>query len=158
MKTKGLKPKDRKLATTTKKTKLTANQWQNTPRQLQFMQYWFDPESPTHSNAYKSALRAGYSPYTANKITSISEDNKWIGEYRRNIAFKGDHVIQGIETIAKKRTIDSKSPDDTRLKAYEALAKITGVLDTKNTTNINIVQPILSSSSVKGEVIEGTKV
>lgn len=147
MSTKGLKPKDRKLATTTRKTKLTANQWQNTPQQTKFMEHWLDPESETFGNAYKSAMLAGYKPYYANQLASPAVNNKWIQAYTKRLNLTDEHIKQGISKLAMKAN-DSRSPDDTRLKAYEILAKITGMIDSKGTT-VNIVTPILGGESVK---------
>lgn len=147
-KTKGLKPKDRKLATTTKKNKLTANQWQNTPQQNAFMAYWIEPSSETFGNTYTSGLKAGYSPNYARQLASPSINNKWLTEYVNKLDYSPEHIKQGIQQIAT-RANNSKSPDDTRLKAYEILAKITGMLTDKNTLNINNVQmtPILGGKA-----------
>ena len=67
----GLKPKDRKLATQSK-GKLTANQWQNTPQQNLFMELWLSPAlnsqpNPYFSNAYQSALQ------TKNQLVSNAQ-------------------------------------------------------------------------------------
>jgi hypothetical protein len=40
------------------------------PRQKLTWQYYIDPASETFSNAYKSSLKAGYSPNYANQITT----------------------------------------------------------------------------------------
>jgi hypothetical protein len=52
------------------------------PRQKLFKEYYLNPESPTFSNAYKSALEAGYEDTYANKITG--ESNDWFGEIVRD--------------------------------------------------------------------------
>lgn len=146
---KGLKPKDRKLATTTKKNKLTSNQWQATPQQELFMDYWINPISQSFGNAYESAIRAGYSRHHALKIAAPTTNNKWIAEYKRKLDFGEEHIKQGIQDLAI-RSNDSRSPDDTRLKAYETLAKIHGMIDNKNSgINLTVVQPILGGQSVK---------
>lgn len=147
--TKGLKPKQRKMATKKPGKKLTGNQWQNTPQQHKFMDGWINPISKTFGNAYESAIQAGYSPYYANRITAPTMLNKWIEEYRRKLEFTPEHINQGIQQLAI-RANDSKSPDDTRLKAYETLAKIHGMIDNKNQqTTVTIVQPILGGASVQ---------
>ncbi len=149
---KGLKPKQRKLATTVrtqaKRGKLTANQWQNTPQQNKFMECWLTPSSPTFSNAYRSAIEAGYSPHYAAQIISTKSTQKWITDYMRNNIMNEEHVRQGIQELALKAN-DSRSPDDTRLKAYELLGKATGLLNDKQQINVINVQPILGGSSVQ---------
>lgn len=148
----GYKPKDRPINSLapqhTTKRKLTANQWQNTIQQHTFMAAWITPGSPTFGNAYNSAIHAGYSPHYATKITAPTTLNEWIGEYRRKLEFTPEHITQGIQQLAI-RANDSRSPDDTRLKAYETLARLHGMLDSKaNTVNVTLVQPILGGTSV----------
>lgn len=146
MTTKGLRPNNRKVATTSK-GKLTANQWQATPQQELFMDYWINPMSESFGNAYDSAIRAKYSDHYARQIAAPTVHNKWITEYKRKIDFGAEHIKQGIQDLAI-RAPHSRSPDDTRLKAYETLAKIEGLIDNKhgNTTNV-IVTPILGGES-----------
>jgi len=151
MSKKGLNPKDRKMATTSK-GKLTGNQWQNTPQQTKFMEHWLDPRSATFGNAYKSAIEAGYKPQYANQLASPSINNKWIQEYTKKLNLTDEHIKQGIQQLAI-RANQSRSPDDTRLKAYETLARISGMIDNKGTT-VNIVQPILSGLSVKQDRVK----
>lgn len=152
--TKGLKPKDRKLATKSS-GKLTANQWQNTPQQHIFMENWFSPTSPSFGNAYKSALAAGYSDKYAAQISSPAVSNNWIQEYTRRLVLTEDHIIAALSDIATGKQINSKSPADTQVKALEILGKIKGMIDNKgNTTNV-IVTPILNGESVKrAEIVE----
>lgn len=153
-KAKGLKPKDRKLVKTPKPGKqLTANQWTNTPQQNLFMQKWLDPKSPTFSNAYQSAIEAGYSTYYAQQITSRKSAQNWITEYVRSNVMTDEHVRQGIQELAIKAS-NSRSPDDTRLKAYELLGKATGLLTDKKDVTINIVQPILGGASTESKHVD----
>lgn len=46
-----------------------ANQWVLDPRQRLCWDYYIDPDSPTFSNAYQSALKAGYEENTCLSIT-----------------------------------------------------------------------------------------
>lgn len=148
-KTKGLKVRERKLATTTDKSKLTANQWQSTPQQTKFMEQWLTPTSGTFGNAYRSAIAAGYKEHYALQLASPSVNNKWITEYAKKLNLTDEHIRQGIQSLALSAN-NAKSPDDTRLKAYEILAKISGMVDNRggSTTNI-LVQPILGGASTK---------
>lgn len=154
MKTKGLKPKNRKLATTSK-GKLTANQWQNTPQQNLFMEYWLEPSSETFGNAYGSAMRAKYSHSYAVQLASPAINNKWIQEYTKGTVMDAEHTKKALQDVyLNPRTYNnSRSPADTRLKALELLSKVNGMIDTKgNTTNV-IVTPILNGESTR-EVID----
>ena len=55
-----------------------ANQWQNSPKQKLFLSFFLNPQSDSFSNAYQSALRAGYSENTAKTITSTQRE--WLTE------------------------------------------------------------------------------
>lgn len=143
---KGLKPIDRKLGK-------GANQWSDTPKQHLFMEKWTNPNSPTFGNAHKSALEAGYSPYYANQLASPAVNNKWMQAYKRRLNLTEEHIRAGISQLALKAE-DSRSPDDTRLKAYETLAKISGMIDSKSGTTVNIVQPILGGNSISAQEVK----
>lgn len=149
----GLKPRDRKLATTSK-GKLTGNQWQNTPQQNLFMKLWVEPTSKHFGNAHAAALAAGYSENYANQLTAPTIGSQWLTEYKRRVFFTDEHIRQGIQGLAKSAE-NAKSPDDTRLKAFEILAKISGMVDNRSTT-VNIVQPILAGVSYDGRVASAT--
>lgn len=144
-KRKGKPPLQRKLATTTKKTKLTANQYQATPQQDMFMDYWTNPKhTATFGNAYESALKAGYSPKYAIKITAPTTTNQWITEYRKGLNLTPEHITKKLEDIALNENNNSKSPADTQLKGLELLMKIHNLGDSKQLQINNIqVTPIL---------------
>lgn len=141
--TKGLIPTKRKLANS--KTAV-ANQWQNTPKQLQFMKNWLDPQSPTFGNTYQSGIMAGYSENYANQMSAIGL--KWLTGFNRKSRLELEHLEAKLIDMINN-TPNSKSPDDTKVKAIELYAKITGKLESKNVVNVNFVQPILGGKSVK---------
>lgn len=143
----GLKPKERAMAK-------VANQWKNTPQQHLFMENWLTPTSVTFGNAYKSAVAAGYSDYYAQKIASPNTCNKWIGEFVKRLSLTEDHIIAGISELALSKELDSRSPADTNLKAYELLMKASGMIDSKSGTTVNIVQPILGGNSISAQEVK----
>ncbi len=55
-----------------------ANQWIADPRQQLFLAYYLDPKSLTFSNAYQSALKAGYEDEYAKVI--MSKMPTWLSE------------------------------------------------------------------------------
>lgn len=123
-----------------------------------FMELWTSPNSETFGNVYKSGLRAGFSKSYSKNLLNVAP--KWLSTYIDKTNFTNDHIKMALQEIAINAP-DSRSPDDTRLKSLEILAKITGMIDNKggSTTNI-LVQPILGGLStappqtVKSEVIE----
>ena len=54
------------------------NQYMINPKQDLFLSYYLDPKSETWSNAYQSALRAGYSDEYAKNMTGQMPD--WLSE------------------------------------------------------------------------------
>lgn len=141
----GLKPKQRKLV----KTK--ANQWSNTPQQHKFMELWINPRSETFGNAYQSAVQAGYSPHYANQIASPAVHNEWIQAYKRKLLLGEEHLKRLLSDLAINAP-DSRSPDDTRVKAIETLARIEGLIDKGNKVSVTVVQPILGGESVRKHI------
>jgi len=138
-------------------TPAKANQWNATPQQKLFMELWTNPKSDTFGNAYGSALQAGYSAKYAANISIPSVANKWIREYNEGTEFTDKHIKNGIQAIALNPS-QAKSPDDTRLKAYELLAKIQGMTNPKaNVTNNIVVTPILNGMSVNAKDTKASK-
>lgn len=112
-------------------------------KQRLFIDYWINPESETFANAYQSALRAGFAPTYAMNMTGQAP--KWLSESINKLELHPEHIKQGISKIATGE-INSRSVDDTRLKAYELLAKYSG-MDKDKHVNITVVQPILGGQS-----------
>ena len=69
-----------------------ANQWKLDPRQKMCWDLYIDTNSPTFSNAYRSALQAGYEENTAAVITTLN----WFQEKLRrlNLLDKTEDVLQ----------------------------------------------------------------
>jgi hypothetical protein len=57
---------------------MAGNQHVPDPRQSTFLSYYLDPKSETFSNAYQSALKAGYSEEYATNITGQMPD--WLSD------------------------------------------------------------------------------
>ena len=112
----------------------TGNQWNLTPRQLDFAQRYFTPQSDTFSNAYQSAIQAGYSHQTAIKITTNSQGNEWIADARRMLnIYKPEHIQQ-----AYQREYEQGTTAKDRLHALDSMAKVLGMQNSNNTQEINI--------------------
>ena len=133
---------------TTKPTVPKKYQWKGNKKQRLFIEYWIDPVSETFGNVYRSGLKAGFSNSYSMNLTHLAP--AWISESIEKLDLQDEHIKQGIQQIAISAP-DSRSPDDTRLKAYETLARIKGIIDNKQSTNVTLVQPILSGRSVHTE-------
>jgi hypothetical protein len=117
----GLKPAERELSSK------QPNQWKGNPKQLLFMEYYMNPESPSFSNAYQSAKRAGYSEEYSKDI--LYEAPEWLREYKGLSNMKIEHIEQSLIKLASfDRESDAKSPDDMRIKALELLSKLKGYM------------------------------
>jgi len=105
------------------------NQWQGNPQQLLFMRYYLDVNEPeTFSNAYRSAVKAGYNEYYARNIASDYR-TKWLSEYKLGNNLELQHLEEQLmELIVNRDNVNSKSIDDTRLKAIELVAKLKGYM------------------------------
>ena len=117
------KQKERKIAV--KEAKEAGLISDLTSQQQLFLDLYFDTKSPTFGNAYQSAIASGYSDNYARQILNIG--NNWITENNRLRNLDTEHILQGIQDLALSAS-RSKSPDDTRLKAYELLARVKGML------------------------------
>lgn len=126
--------------------------WKGNRKQKLAMESWLNPASETFGNAYRSWLKAGFSDSYSKNIMNLAPS--YISEYLERVDLNQEHIKQGIQRIALETfsESDSRSPADTRLKAFETLAKITGIIDNKNTqvTQINVT-PILGGKSVDSE-------
>lgn len=111
-----------------------------------FMEYWTDPSSETFGNVYKSGQKAGFSKTYSKNLLNVAP--KWLTTFIDRTNLTEEHITQGIQRLAQAAP-NSKSPDDTRLKAYELLMKLKGLTDNKNHTNITLVQPILAGKSME---------
>lgn len=111
------------------------NQWTNNPKQELWATYYMDVTNiDTFGNAYASAIKAGYSDNYARQIASPAINNLWIKEYKRTAILSSEHIVQGVQRIAV-----SGMKDSDRLRAYELLARLQGLLVDKSiTATVNI--------------------
>lgn len=74
---------------------MAGNQYQPDPRQSLFLANYLDPKSETFSNAYKSAIEAGYEHEYAKTI--LSQDLDWLSESLRD-----EDLVKKAETALKE--------------------------------------------------------
>jgi len=114
------------------------------PKQQLALDYWMNSDSDTFGNLYKSCLKAGFRPSYALNIANLNPS--WLSENIDLQQLNPEHIKQGVQRIATGE-INSRSVDDTRLKAYELLGRYAGMDNNKQTTNVTLVQPILAGAS-----------
>jgi len=94
------------------------------PRQAKFLAAYTNPNSPTFSNALKSALHAGYAQEYAESITS--QGNEWLSESLRDVELlnQAEKVLQ--DTLRDDYEIESIIVEGEEIgeKRNPALAKI----------------------------------
>lgn len=134
----GLKPLERQVVDR------HPNQWTSNPKQELFVQHYIDPKSNSFGNTYRSALLAGYSDSYARKLSSKSIGNQWISEYVNKVALQPEHIVQGIQSLAITSIRDSD-----KLRAYELLAKLQGLLVDRSAN--------LSANVTLEQLIDGLK-
>lgn len=131
---------------TTKDTTPTKRAKRLKPKQQLALDYWMNSDSDTFGNLYKSCLKAGFRPSYALNIANLNPS--WLSENIDLQLLNPEHIKQGVQRIATG-DINSRSVDDTRLKAYELLGRYAGMDNNKQTTNVTLVQPILAGASYK---------
>ena len=110
-----------------------ANQWKLDPRQKMCWDLYIDPNSSTFSNAYRSALTAGYEENTAAVITTLN----WFQEKLRrlNLLKEAEKVLKEMikmktntSTIKGNKVVTNKDPQLVKIKQDTAkfLAKTLG--------------------------------
>ena len=110
------------------------------------MEYYLNPLSETFGNVYRSGLKAGFSKYYATNLRNVAP--KWLQSYLEKTDFTNDHINQLLQQLALNAE-NSRSPDDSRLKAIELMMKSKGMIDKQGGINFNIVQPILDGKSMQ---------
>jgi len=95
------------------------------PRQSLFLSYYIDPKSETFSNAYQSALKAGYEEEYAKTI--LSQDVQWLSDSLSdasllNKAEKRLNQILDFEPVDEEGKIDN-SLIANQMKAVTLVAK-----------------------------------
>lgn len=80
------------------------------PRQSKFLEYYIDPNSETFSNAYRSAIRAGYEEEYAKVI--LSKDLNWLSDTvndTRLVRLAEKALLEALEytTLDDKGKVDS---------------------------------------------------
>lgn len=117
----------------------TSNQWQSNPKQQAFLENYFEPSSSSFGNIFQSAVRAGYKESYARTLTRRSNKNMWLSEYLSKNTLLPEHITAGITSIA----LSPQARPSERLKAYELLAKLQGMLVDKSiTAHVNLEQAI----------------
>jgi len=157
-----VRPKDRRVGLAVKDRKQSkvanGNQWVVTPRQHKFIEYWLTPSSPTFSNAYQSAIKAGFSKDHATQITTKALDLVWVREARRRLnRFTPEHTIQKLQDHALHAKKDADS-----IRSLELLGKIQGIFIDRSIQQIDVQfnndvpRPISSVRVDKPDIKDGT--
>lgn len=89
---------------------MAGNQYQPDPRQQLFLANYLDPKSETFSNAYQSAIKAGYSEEYAEVI--LSKDLDWLSESVRDedLVKKAENALSealGYTTVGEGGRVDA---------------------------------------------------
>ena len=89
---------------------MAGNQYQPDPRQQLFLANYLNPKSETFSNAYQSAVKAGYSEEYASNI--LSQELDWLSESLRDedMVRKAENALSealGYVTVNEEGKVDS---------------------------------------------------
>lgn len=105
-----------------------------TPRQAAYMEAYADPASPTFSNSYQSARKAGYSEQTARNLTHLNPS--WLSEnIGKMAAIQPDELIKELAAIIR----NDSEPAIVRLRAIELNLKAYGMLSQRQEHQSKVV-------------------
>lgn len=113
------------------------------PRQALFLEYYLKPQSPTFSNIYKSALKAGYSETYADNMRAKTLE--WVsgnvGEVTKD------------ELVKKAKKVLNKSLDSEDEKIAQDTAKFIAKTDSefseKTETKVVLPKPLVDIGQLK---------
>jgi len=91
------------------------------PRRLNFLEYYFKPDSPTFNNGLQSALRAGYSQKYAEQL--IARDYPWLRIPLESVSTQ--HLVEkarGVLQDAVEGKLDSEGKPFYKYKSAEFVA------------------------------------
>jgi hypothetical protein len=105
----------------------------NKQKRALFARLYFNTQSKTFGNAYRSALASGFKDSYARNIMALNQ--QWLAEQRRKALadLTPDHIVSGIQSIAQ-----SASYDRDRLRAFELLGKLQGMFVERTVSDVNV--------------------
>lgn len=96
-----------------------ANQYKADPRQQLFLAGYLDPKSSTFSNAYQSAIKAGYEEEYAKTI--LSQDLDWLSESLGDLS-RLKRAEKRLDQILDLEAVDGEGKIDNSLLANQMKA------------------------------------
>lgn len=118
----------RDIATT---SDATANQWQATQKQQNWLKYYMDPkETETYGNSFQAALKAGFSPSYASKIMSPTLALQWVQQAKNIMRLNPEHLKLALAQIIT----DSMAKDSDKIQAIKLLGTDQGMFVQKQIT------------------------
>ena len=104
-------------------TPTRSNQYVIDPRQAAFKAAYYDPASPTYSNALQSALVVGYSESTAKDL--LHNRPAWLSEkWGDEKVFEPQDLLLKLSAIIEDQSVNTRD----KLKAIELMMKNRGML------------------------------
>ena len=112
------------------------------PRQALFLQYYLKPGTPTFSNIYQSAIKAGYSKEYAENFRK--NEREWVSEHV-GLVTKDELVVKAKSNL--KKLLDS---EDEKIQAdiTKFVAKTDVEFSEKSEMKVELPQPILRLDDV----------
>lgn len=149
------------------KGNIVANQYQLDPRQKLAWDYYIDPRSDTFSNAYQSAVKAGYSKSYSNHITT---EQWWCERMRRLGLFtQSESVLEEMLNLptdirkysySKNRSVDNDYEGDEEEEVGEYVITDPALVRIKQDTAKFIAERLGKNEgySTKTEVVNSGKI
>ena len=121
------------------------------PKKQRWLEYYYNPNSETYSNAYRSGIKAGFSESYSRSLKSPSMNHKWtaIDNYTDRQSMQPEHIISSYEKI-----ILQSPKEENQLKALEMLAKIKGMLVDKKLIATTTIEDVLNDIELPPDAID----
>ena len=102
-------------------------------KQLDYVLNYYDPNSETFGNSYRSAQKAGFSKKYAKTIMQPAVNNLWIIEARKRMTnFTPDHIYQSLQDVA----LTGEAKD--KLRALELMGKANGMFVDRQQRDVTV--------------------
>jgi hypothetical protein len=143
LKLKGEALKKKRLQLAEARKKIRHNKVSLDPKKQAFLNNYYNPESETYSNKFRSALKAGFSESYSRALCTPSFDTKWvkIENWTDASSMTPQHIVTGFERIALQ-----SSKEENKIKALENLAKMHGMMVEKKLVGHVNIEDLLNNT------------
>lgn len=102
-------------------------------KQLDYVLNYYDPNSETFGNSFRSAVKAGFSQKYAKTLMQPAVNNLWVLEARKRMTnFTPDHIYQALQDVA----VSGENRD--KIRALELMGKANGMFVDRQQRDVHV--------------------